>query len=124
MATRIKLRRGTTAEWASANPVLAEGEPGLDLTLGKVKYGDGVTEWSELPFAAADVELPEAYEYHVHEQESASASWSITHNLGRCPSVTIVDSAGTEVVGDVQHVTSNEVHLTFAAPFSGKAYLN
>jgi hypothetical protein len=48
--TQIKVRRGTTASWAAANPVLAAGEPGLDTTLNKVKFGDGATAWATLPF--------------------------------------------------------------------------
>lgn len=44
---RIRLRRGTTAQWAS-NPILAAGEPGIDTTTGAVKVGDGATSWSAL----------------------------------------------------------------------------
>ena len=50
MAVQIKLRRGTTSEWSSANPILGVGEPGLDTTLKKVKYGDGTTAWNSLAF--------------------------------------------------------------------------
>ena len=54
MATQIQLRRGTSAEWAAANPVLAQGEVGIDLTLGKMRLGDGVTAWAGLtPIGAA-----------------------------------------------------------------------
>jgi hypothetical protein len=45
----IQLRRGTTAQWA-ADPVLAQGEGGLDTDLGKIKYGDGTSAWSALTF--------------------------------------------------------------------------
>lgn len=48
--TLIVIRRDTTAAWASANPVLAAGEFGLDTTLGKIKVGDGTTAWASLPF--------------------------------------------------------------------------
>ena len=44
----IKLRRGSSAQWAAKNPVLAEGEPGVDLTTGALKIGDGATEWDDL----------------------------------------------------------------------------
>lgn len=47
----IKLRRDTTANWAAANPVLAEGEPGLNTDNDGIKYGDGVTAWNSLPYA-------------------------------------------------------------------------
>ena len=51
MPSRIQLRRDTSANWAAANPVLAPGEPGLDVTVNLVKYGDGVSTWDALPYA-------------------------------------------------------------------------
>jgi hypothetical protein len=60
---------------------------------------------------------------HVHTQEAASATWTITHSLGGKPSVTIVDSADTHVFGEVQYNSSTQVTVTFSAAFSGKAYL-
>lgn len=47
----IKLRRDTSANWATANTVLAVAEPGLDTTLNAIKYGDGVTAWNNLPYS-------------------------------------------------------------------------
>lgn len=44
----IQLRRGTSAEWAAANPVLAFGEPGYDSTLKIIKVGNGVTAWNSI----------------------------------------------------------------------------
>lgn len=54
MTTRIKLRRDTAANWASANPVLALGEPGLETDTRRVKYGDGVTAWTLLQYSAGN----------------------------------------------------------------------
>jgi len=48
---KIKLKRGTTSQWAAANPILLLGEPGIDTTENKVKYGDGVTAWIGLAFS-------------------------------------------------------------------------
>lgn len=48
--TRIQLRRGTAADWVSADPVLAEGEIGLELDTDQFKVGDGLTAWSALPY--------------------------------------------------------------------------
>lgn len=45
---RINLRRGTTTEWSDANPILAQGEPGLDTATRIMKIGDGVTAWANL----------------------------------------------------------------------------
>ena len=43
---KIQLRRGTAAQWTSANPVLLEGELGLETDTGKIKVGDGVANWN------------------------------------------------------------------------------
>ena len=48
MAIRIQLRRDTTANWASVDPVLAEGEAGYDLDTGELRIGDGSTAYSGL----------------------------------------------------------------------------
>lgn len=48
--TRIQIRRATAAAWTAANPVLANGEFGLDTTAKKVKIGDGATAWNTLEF--------------------------------------------------------------------------
>lgn len=45
---RLQLRRGITSLWTSRNPTLAAGEPGVDLTTGVFKVGDGVTPWATL----------------------------------------------------------------------------
>lgn len=48
--TRIQVRRGTTAQWAAANSVLANGEPGMDTDTEGWKLGDGTTPWATLPW--------------------------------------------------------------------------
>jgi hypothetical protein len=53
-----------------------------------------------------------------------SASWEITHNMNKYPSVTVCDSAGTVVVGAISYVDSNSLVITFNSPFSGTAILN
>jgi hypothetical protein len=55
MANRIQLRRDTAANWASVNPVLADGEPGLEWDTNKIKYGDGITSWDGLSYAGNEV---------------------------------------------------------------------
>ena len=60
---------------------------------------------------------------HVHTQNIAATTWTVTHTLGGRPSVTVVDSTGTTVIGDVQYNSDTQVTLTFSAAFSGSAYL-
>lgn len=50
MATKIQLRRDTAANWEASNPVLSQGEPGFEIDTGKVKHGDGVTDWKTLAY--------------------------------------------------------------------------
>lgn len=61
---------------------------------------------------------------YVHEQSLPLALWTIEHNLGRFPSVTIVDSANDVVIGEIHYLSENAVELLFSGAFSGKAYLN
>ena len=66
---------------------------------------------------------------YTHNQSTTSNTWTITHNLNRFPSVTVVDSADTIVYGTVVYNSANQLTITFfqggsALAFSGKAYLN
>lgn len=61
---------------------------------------------------------------YTYTQEMPSDIWMIRHNLGRMPSVSVVDSAGSVVYGNVDYIDSNSVRVTFSGEFSGKAYLN
>jgi len=60
---------------------------------------------------------------HVHTQASPSSTWVINHTLGGKPSVTVVDSADTMVVGEVTYNSNSQVTVEFTAAFSGYAYL-
>lgn len=60
----------------------------------------------------------------THEQVSAAATWTITHNLGKMPSVTVIDSGGSGIVGSVTYPSVNQLVIEFSAPFAGFAYLN
>ncbi len=60
---------------------------------------------------------------YIHTQATASSMWTINHTLGGYPSVTVVDSASTMVVGEVLYVSTSQVQVSFTAPFSGFAYL-
>ena len=60
----IQIRRGTTTEWNSANPVLGSGEAGYDLDLNHLKVGNGTSNWNTIqPIGSA-----------LHPEINASAS--------------------------------------------------
>lgn len=62
--------------------------------------------------------------HYVYSQSPAAAVWNIQHNLGKYPSVTVVDSAGSVCVGDVKYTDANNLTITFKGSFKGKAYMN
>jgi hypothetical protein len=53
-----------------------------------------------------------------------TASVTVTHNLGRFPAVTVIDTANDVCIGDIQYLSPDTVQLTFAASFSGTAICN
>lgn len=61
---------------------------------------------------------------YTFDQATASATWNIAHNLGKYPSVTVTDSSGNVVVGDVNHTDANNLTVSFRAAFAGHAYMN
>lgn len=61
---------------------------------------------------------------YSHVQGSPSSSWSITHSLNKYPAITVFDSSGNEVEGDVVYSNLNQVVLTFSAAFAGTASFN
>ena len=50
MANTIQHKRGTAADWMSADPTLAAGQVGVETDTGKFKFGDGSTAWSSLAY--------------------------------------------------------------------------
>ena len=66
---------------------------------------------------------PTDYTY-THNQITPTNTWIITHNLSKYPSVTVVDSGGTVVLGGVKYINENQIEINFTSGFSGKAYLN
>jgi hypothetical protein len=73
MATRIQVRRGTTSEWNTANPILTEGEFGYNTTLDKFKIGDGTSTWSVLEYVPTSADLSSSLGDYIELIEKGSA---------------------------------------------------
>lgn len=86
--TVIKLRRGTAAQWNSANPVLAAGEIGLETDTLRTKYGNGTSTWTALSYSVADA------------SGTSSVDWTSVLNK---PS-TFPPSAHTHPISDVTNL--------------------
>lgn len=61
---------------------------------------------------------------YIHVQSQPNTVWNVTHNLGLLPQVTILNSAGQVVMGQVDYLDNFNVRLTFSAAFSGLAILS
>lgn len=81
---------------------------------GVVLEGDKTTE--ELK-----IDCDKTY-YHI--QSTASDTWVIVHGLNKYPSVSVINSAGDEVIGDIIYNDINQVTIKFKGSFKGSATLN
>lgn len=61
---------------------------------------------------------------YTHDQMIPDLVWNITHNLGFFPNVMTFNSAGTQIIGDVQHIDKNSITITFSHSSAGMAYLS
>jgi hypothetical protein len=50
MAVQIQFRNDTAAAWTSADPILAEGELGIEKDTDQFKIGNGVDSWADLAY--------------------------------------------------------------------------
>lgn len=50
VASTFQFKRGTEARWEEVNPILKQGEPGFVYDKNKLKIGDGITPWRDLPY--------------------------------------------------------------------------
>lgn len=99
------------------------GDYYIDVATGDF-YGPKTSEgWPDTPFFTALTTATLNNERYVYTQSSPSATWDIVHELGGRPSVTVVDSAGTVVIGEVTYISDTQIQIAFTAAFSGFAYL-
>ena len=53
---RIQLRNDISNTWVTKNPVLLQGEMGIESDTKKMKIGDGTTAWNDLDYSGVDEE--------------------------------------------------------------------
>jgi hypothetical protein len=103
------------------------GDIYIDVDTGDFYGPKSTAGWPDTPFFTAltqsNVNVLTNNERYIHTQSSASSTWSITHALGGRPSVTVVDSSGTVVIGEVVYNSDTSITINFSAAFSGFAYL-
>jgi hypothetical protein len=121
MYKTIQVRRDTAARWVAANPQLANGEFGFEEDTGRFKIGDGSKHWLDLQYFTPGGGGAGGSNY-IYTQATPAASWPVTHNLNRYPTVEVIVN-GELVLTDVEYSNLNQVLITFAVPTSGLAVL-
>jgi len=109
----------------SALTVVEPGQAGPPniLTIGTVTTGEaGATITGTSPSQVLNLVYPLSGR-HIHTQATVSTTWTINHALGGYPSVSIVDSSKTVVVGEITYTSTSQVVVNFTSAFSGYAYL-
>lgn len=62
---------------------------------------------------------------YTHIQAAASTTWTVVHNLGVKPGgISVVNSSEVAIYGDVEHLNSNSLQVSFSVPVSGKVYIS
>lgn len=98
-----------------------QGDPGL---IQSIVAGTGVivddTDPANPIVSASSDGSDKNFVYNFSSQDS----FTVNHNLNKYPSVTVFDSAGEEIEGQVDYLDINSVKIDFSAPFSGVITLN
>lgn len=95
-----------------------------------LNLGTGLTGSTNFTGTSVDINLNFEYiqaqtrENYVHDQQVASATWVVVHDLNKYAAVNIVDTANDIIMGEVKYNSLNQLTITFTAAISGKAYLN
>jgi major tropism determinant Mtd-like protein len=124
--TTIQLRRGTSAEWLAANPVLAAGEMGVELQPGVVpdrtKIGDGVTTWSALPYSFdATSMIPLSQRGVANGVATLDGSGFIP--LAQLPDAAALDAEIAAAIADLDAATTADIAAAIAALAPPQCYV-
>lgn len=103
---KILFRRDLAATWLSVNPVLSAGEIGLESDTGKIKLGDGSTDWETLDYFYGSLEGAAYVESLVQ-----GTGVTITGNSGSgtTPTISIGQSVATSASPTFAQITLNNL---------------
>lgn len=122
--TNVTVKRGNTTKITQSNNITKTDIIRRNLKLALVgRVGPQGPKGDKGEDGTDGVDGLDGVQPFIHNESPASDTWVITHNLGRRPSVSVYDTAGTEYEGCITHNSINQLTITFSAPFSGTAYL-
>ncbi len=115
---KIRPRRGSKDNWTARNPVLLEGELGIEYPNDGIasrnshirfKVGDGVTEWNELPYCADPTECATIIggtptgDHLISIKTGTTAEWNMTDPVLEEGEIVFDITLGEIKVGDGIH---------------------
>ena len=119
--------QGTQGVQGSTGPQGVQGVNGGGVTLQQLANaisGAALGTTDDLPEGITNKYFTVGRVSYTHTQGVASSTWTINHNLGFYPNLTVQDSAGTIYEGEIAYTNSDSLTVTFSSAFSGKAYLS
>ena len=106
----IRLRRDTSNNWSTNNPILKVGEPGLETDTRKLKFGDGVTSWNNLQYSGIDINdsvVLENIDDRVAGLIKAGSNISISYNDNS--NELTISAVGLQLAGDYANLVNGRV---------------
>lgn len=106
LKTKFRLRRGVSSAWARVNPVLLYGEPGFEKDTNKLKIGDGVNHWNDLPYLNQDFEIGKDGKSIVYQNDKLSLYGYANAAVGQLP---VKGENNLEWIDQVQPISEEEI---------------
>lgn len=60
---------------------------------------------------------------YAYQQTTAATIWTVAHNLGRKPPITVTDHLGSEILADVAYIDDNIIQVTHGVAITGFVFL-
>ncbi len=60
---------------------------------------------------------------YIHKQTSPSNTWTVNHDLGKKPSVTVYDSSNKVIMAEIEYSGDQSLYIRFNKALEGAAYL-
>lgn len=109
----------------------------VSTVVGQLAIADeaGVQAWSsanppwtlqsKLPWTSPmDIQASINSDKFIYDQTTAATVWTIVHDLGGYPSVTVYDALGEQVLADVKYLSPTQLEVTLTTAITGRAVLN
>ena len=78
----IQLKRGTFRAFQNANPLLLDGQPAFEIDTNRLKIGNGINHYLDLPYIGEGTDGKSAYELWLDEGHTGSVEDFLNSLIG------------------------------------------